>query len=130
MLLDSSGLLCLLNKSEPLFEKANAIYDAARRRLTHSFVAAELVALAHARGVPRAVNLDFARTLLVDPEIEFVWVDSFLHEEALDLLQQRGNKTYSLCDAVSFVLMRRHRIIDAFTADRHFEQEGFVRLLK
>jgi uncharacterized protein len=53
----------------------------------------------------------------------------FLHQEAMDLLLARQDKTYSLCDAVSFVLMRRRGIGDALTTDRHFEQEGFVRLL-
>ncbi|WP_289501249.1 hypothetical protein [Gloeocapsopsis sp. IPPAS B-1203] len=42
----------------------------------------------------------------------------------------RQDKTYSLSDAVSFVLMRQHGITEALTIDRHFEQEGFVRLLQ
>lgn len=37
--------------------------------------------------------------------------------------------TYSLCDAASFALMRRLGINEALTTDRHFEQEGFVRLV-
>ena len=40
------------------------------------------------------------------------------------------DKTYSLCDAVSFLLMRERGITEALTTDRHFEQEGFVRLLQ
>ena len=46
------------------------------------------------------------------------------------LLEARADKSYSLADAVSFVLMRAHHIRDALTTDRHFEQEGFVRLLR
>jgi predicted nucleic acid-binding protein len=45
-------------------------------------------------------------------------------------LSDRQDKTYSLCDAVSFVLMRQRKMTDALTTDRHFEQEGFVRLLR
>jgi predicted nucleic acid-binding protein len=56
-------------------------------------------------------------------------VDDTLHREALRLLSARLDKTYSLCDAVSFVLMRRDGLNDALTTDRHFEQEGFRRLL-
>jgi predicted nucleic acid-binding protein len=47
----------------------------------------------------------------------------------LELLRLRLDKSYSLCDAVSFILMRDHQINDALTSDRHFEQEGFRRLL-
>ena len=47
----------------------------------------------------------------------------------MQLLIDRADKTYSLCDAVSFVLMRQRRMTEALTTDRHFEQEGFVRLL-
>jgi predicted nucleic acid-binding protein len=36
----------------------------------------------------------------------------------------------SSCDRVSFVTMRQYGITEALTTDRHFEQEGFVRLLK
>ena len=58
-----------------------------------------------------------------------MWVDKTLHLEALDLLFARPDKTYSLCDAVSFVLIRRRGIFSALTTDHHFEQEGFQRLL-
>ena len=52
-----------------------------------------------------------------------------LHAEALTLLKSQRDKSYSLCDAVSFVLMRREDTVDALTTDRHFEQAGFRRLL-
>ena len=62
--------------------------------------------------------------------MEKYWVDEGLYRAALSLLRSRADKTYSLCDAVSFVLMYRLGITEALTTDRHFEQEGFVRLLR
>jgi len=47
----------------------------------------------------------------------------------MDLLTARPDKAYSLCDAVSFVLMRDRGVWDALTTGRHFEQEGFHKLL-
>lgn len=41
MLLDTSGLLCLHDRAEPLHAHARTLYHAARVRLTHSFVLAE-----------------------------------------------------------------------------------------
>ena len=47
----------------------------------------------------------------------------------MNLLNRRLDKSYSLCDAVSFVLMHQRKLVDALTTDRHFEQEGFRKLL-
>ena len=87
------------------------------------------MALAHARGVARANALKLLRDLAGVPRVEVVWVDEKLHEAAIILLEARLDKSYSLCDAVSFVLMRERQILEALTTDKHFVQEGFVRLL-
>jgi uncharacterized protein len=130
MLLDTSGLLCLHYKTEPFHTQALTGYKKAIGRLTHSYVIAEYVALANARRFPRSSVLAFVVDLLDNPDIETVWVDERLHRDAIQLLTVRQDKTYSLCDAVSFVLMHQRGIVDALTTDRHFEQEGFVRLLR
>jgi predicted nucleic acid-binding protein len=75
------------------------------------------------------VTLDFVEELANDPAIGVHWVGPQLHQQAIALLRRRPDKTYSLCDAVSFLLMREGGVTDALTTDRHFEQEGFVKLL-
>lgn len=130
MLLDTSGLLCYLHRDELQHDKAvRLIHDINSGLLTHSHVLAELVALALVRRFPRAEVLAFVVDLVDNPDIETIWVDEQLHREAMQLLVDREDKTYSLCDAVSFVLMRQRSMTDALTTDRHFEQEGFIRLL-
>jgi len=129
MLLDTSGLLCLHHKAEPYHLQAGMLYKQAHNRLTHSYVLAEFVALATARRLPRLPALTYIADLLENPDIETVWIDESLHREAMTLLLSRQDKTYSLCDAVSFVLMRQRNIAEALTTDRHFEQEGFRKLL-
>lgn len=130
MLLDTSGLLCLHYSSEPLHAVACSAYQKSLVRLTHSYILAEYVALATARRFPRTPVLAFVAALLDHPDIETVWVDEPLHRAAVALLMERQDKTYSLCDAVSFVLMRQRNISEALSSDRHFEQEGFIRLLR
>lgn len=130
MLLDPYGLLCLLSRHEPHHVQSHSLYKAAVVRVTHNYVLAEFVALAATRGVARIDNLRFVQKLTANPDIETVWVDETLHQAAFNLLRSRLDKTYSLCDAVSFVLMRQRGIMEALTNDKHFEQEGFVRLLK
>ena len=129
MLLDTSGLICLLHRPEPFHSRASAIYKDTAFRFTHNYVLAEFVAVAHARKIPRASALDFLADLQGNLTIEKVWVDEALHREAVALLLHRMDKTYSLCDAVSFILMRQFGIDEALTTDHHFEQEGFRRLL-
>jgi predicted nucleic acid-binding protein len=73
--------------------------------------------------------LTYINDLLENPDIETIWVDETLHREAMTLLLARQDKTYSLCDAVSFVLMRRRSMTEGLTTDHPFEQEGFRRLL-
>jgi uncharacterized protein len=129
--LDTSGLLCYLHQNEPQHQKAvQLLNNASQKSLTHSYVLAELVALALIRRFPRSAVLAFVMDLLDNPDVETVWVDEQLHREAMKLLIARQDKTYSLCDAVSFVLMRQRGTTEALTTDRHFEQEGFVRLLQ
>jgi predicted nucleic acid-binding protein len=112
-----------------MHELARSTYLAANRRVIHNYVLAEFVALASARRLPRIPSLGFVTDLLDSPDIEVFWVSEPLHREAMLLLHRRRDKAYSLCDAVSFVLMRRSGIADALTTDQHFEQEGFRRLL-
>lgn len=129
MLLDTSGILCLHHKPEPFHDQARVLYKQAHSRLTHSYVLAEFVALATARRLPRLSVLTYMADLLENPDIETVWIDESLHREAMTLLVSRQDKTYSLCDAVSFILMRQRNLTEALTTDRHFEQEGFRKLL-
>lgn len=130
MLLDTSGLLCYFDVADLRNQDAVTLFQAADTLLTHSYVLAEFVPLCHARGIDRVGALAFSADMLNNPMVEIVWVDEWLHQTALALLQSRLDKTYSLCDAVSFLLMRERNITDALTTDRHFEQEGFTRLLK
>lgn len=129
MLLDTSGLLALLDAREPLHSHARAAYAAATSRLTHAFVLAELVALGNARGLPEKPLLEFLMRLVANPDIKIVWPDQLLTSQAMSLLLARQGRGYSLCDAVSFMLMRAHNISEALTTDKHFEDEGFQRLL-
>lgn len=130
MLVDTSGFFSLYDEADTYHEQAVSIYDAAAKRLTTSYVLAEYTALAQIRGVPRREIIKFSCRILDDKDVEIVWVDENLHRQAVALMRERADKTYSLCDAVSFVIMRQRGILESLTTDRHFHQEGFVRLLE
>ncbi len=69
MLLDTSGLLCLHHAAELQHEAATVFFDSAPTKFTHSYVLAELVALAGVRGLPRAATLAFIADLQDSPEV-------------------------------------------------------------
>ena len=49
---------------------------------------------------------------------------------SLAFYKARPDKGYSLTDCGSMLLMRERRLSEALTTDRHFEQEGFIALLR
>lgn len=128
--LDTSGVMALVSPRDPWRARAEEHFLAARRCLIHNYVAAELVPLARARGLPVALMLDALAGLHAGKGVTWIWVEQGTHDRAVALLRSRPDKSYSLCDAVSFVLMREQGISEALTTDQHFGQEGFIRLLK
>ena len=130
MFLDTSGLLCFFDEKDFRHNEAFNFIKDANIRLTTSYVLAEFIPLCQTRGLNRKRTLEFVETLIKNPLIGIVWVDENLHHRGFTLLQNRIDKNYSLCDAVSFIIMRERGINEALTTDKHFAQEGFIKLLK
>ena len=70
------------------------------------------------------------KDILQDPEVTVIPEsrESFL--AGLALYRDRPDKGYSLTDCISMQTMRRERLTDALTNDRHFEREGFRALFR
>jgi hypothetical protein len=64
-----------------------------------------------------------ARVTIVPPTQE-------LFERGTALYRERSDKTWSLTDCISFVVMQDRGLTDALTGDHHFEQAGFTVLLR
>jgi hypothetical protein len=73
------------------------------------------------------ITLDKLRT---NPNVVIFRFSEELFEAGIARFKARPDKEWSLTDCISFVVMEREGIVDALTADRHFEQAGFVALLK
>ncbi len=130
MLLDTSGLFCFFDEKDSRHADASGFVESANTRLTTSYVLAELIPLCQVRKLNRQKTLEFVEMLVNNPLIEIIWVDENLHTQAFELLKNRLDKTYSLCDAISFIVMRERKILEALTTDKHFEQAGFTKLLE
>jgi uncharacterized protein len=123
---DTSAILALLNPLDESHGAARSVFakleSSEARLVTSSFVLVETYALL-ARRLGLEAVVAFRREFA--PLLDVVWVGSTLHESGLDLLLDRGLRDLSLVDAVSFLVMREHRIDEAFAFDRHFRAEGF-----
>ncbi|MEO6590337.1 MAG: PIN domain-containing protein, partial [Pyrinomonadaceae bacterium] len=126
----TSGLLCFFDNTDSRHDKAVSFIKSANSLLTTNYVLAEFVPLFQVRKLNRVKALKFVKVITENPLIEIVWIDEISHQKAFTLLESRLDKNCSLCDAVSFVVMREREIIEALTTDKHFEQEGFIKLLE
>ena len=96
---------------------------------TGTFVTSEYVLLElgsfFSRPPDRTSFVDFARWTIADSATEVIWSNDDLFEDGLSLFQNRPDKNWSLTDCLSFVIMNRMDIQDAFSLDHHFVQAGF-----
>jgi uncharacterized protein len=72
----------------------------------------------------------FRATLEDDPHTTIVPASSQLVRRAADLYVSRADKSWSVTDCTSFVIMQDQEIHEALTGDHHFEQAGFTALLR
>jgi predicted nucleic acid-binding protein len=98
---------------------------AGRRLVTTSLVLGESHGLIASRS-GSAVGLAFLEELLDGSAARLFWADEALVRDAASAwLKGRVDQPFSLVDAVSFEVMRRERILEAFTFDLDFERAGF-----
>jgi uncharacterized protein len=124
---DTSALYALLVRSDDRHGDARRAFARLMADeavlVTSSYVLVETYAL-----LGRRIGLDAVAAFRDDfaPLLDVAWVDPATHDAALDGLLDRGSRNLSLVDLVSFVVMRRRGINEAFAFDRHFEGEGFA----
>ena len=73
----------------------------------------------------RLILQDFEK----NPVVHFVEGTHADQQNAFELLRRQTDKTYSLCDAISFVVIRRLGLKQALAFDEHFRQFAEVEIL-
>ncbi|MCC6493014.1 MAG: type II toxin-antitoxin system VapC family toxin [Pirellulales bacterium] len=127
---DTSFYVALANQHDELHQQA--LQRAANIRTTITTTEYVLVEVANfcLVGRTRQVFVELVASLRADPRAKIVPASSPLFEAALAQFERRQDKTWSLTDCTSFVVMEELGIKQALTADHHFEQAGFVPLLQ
>ncbi len=135
LFVDTSGWANLIDVSQPFHLLSAKIYQNARSQkykiITTSYIITELVALlASPLRTPRAKAIAFIQSLKTSPYVEVIHISKEIDTKAWELLINRQDKEWSLVDCSSFIVMQERKITESLTSDHHFEQAGFIRLLK
>lgn len=124
---DTSGLYALLGRDDVYHDAAEAWLEGARVSmeplLTHNYVVVESASLIQRRLGPEAVRILLEEILA---PLSVVFIDDQLHRLATSAFLAAVRRRPSLVDWVSFELMRREGIRQAFAFDRDFRTQGFT----
>lgn len=102
------------------------LVDGNEQLVTSNYIIVETCALLQRRAGMSAVRT-FLQDILSIVLVE--WVDLALHLEGIAGLSGAARRGPNIVDCVSFAIMRKLAVTDAFTFDSHFSDQGF-RLLK
>ncbi|MFO0852640.1 MAG: PIN domain-containing protein [Gemmataceae bacterium] len=131
---DTSGWAALADRSDShhlqAVEAFEAVWQAGERVVTTNYVLAELTGLFLRLRVSRATQEELFDEIRLDPSVLIVHMNAARDDDAWQLWRARPDKLWTLTDCGSFEVMRQHGLVEAIANDHHFEQAGFVRLLK
>ncbi len=127
---DTFYYLALLSADDAAHSRAVKLSDSLRSRIvTTDWVLME-IGDALCQPQMRSLFPPLLDHLRADPDVEIVEANRDLLDRGVDLYSKRADKSWSLTDCISFVVMQDQNLTDALTGDHHFEQAGFVALLK
>jgi predicted nucleic acid-binding protein len=127
---DAFYFVACLNRVDQHHQKAVAYADQFTGRILTTWCVLTETADALAGSSARSKIQAFITALESDRAIIIAGADRELLRRGLRRYGERPDKSWTLTDCVSFVVMEDYGILDALTGDHHFEQAGFRALLK
>ena len=128
---DSFYFFAIVNANDAAHAKATAFTSSFNGGLiTTGWVLTEFADGMARPSSRRGVFLQILADLRGRANTRIVSMDDQLLQDGVELYERRLDKEWSLTDCISFVVMTREGITEALTGDHHFEQAGFVALLK
>jgi uncharacterized protein len=102
-----------------------------RKFVTTNYIVHELVALLTSSHfhLPRSKVIEAINKIKSDVSVEIVYIGQEIDNKAWALLEARPDKTWSLVDASSIIIMKDFGITQALSTDHCFPQEGLIKLL-
>lgn len=78
----------------------------------------------------RKAGIIMLESLENDDNLEIFPNSEELYNKAFDLFAARPDNEWGMTDCISFVVMKEYDISETLTADVHFQQAGFVALMR
>ena len=122
---DASYYIALVSESDQWHESAKHLSTTfVRAMLTTDYV---LVEVGNYLSAPRERQsfLQIARLIREDIVTSVIPASPQLLNAGIELFASRLDKSWSLTDCISFVVMEEQGLTEALTFDRHFLQAGF-----
>jgi predicted nucleic acid-binding protein len=111
-------------------QAAQALGSNVRVCTTTSVLTEFLASVADKGPFYRKRSVAMAKGYLTLPEVRIIHPSMDLFERGMELYEARSDKSYSLVDYISMVVMEEEGIRKVLSNDHHFEQEGFVCLIQ
>ena len=89
-----------------------------------TYVIDEIVTFFNSRN-RHAKAVEIGSRLMNSRSVQVIHVDKELFDKGWQYFQQHADKTYSMTDCISFVVMKEREIDSALSFDKHFTQAGF-----
>jgi predicted nucleic acid-binding protein len=135
LFVDTSGWANYLIKTEPFYTETSQLFNQCFKNktelVTSNYVLAELIALLHSPlRISKSQQIKIMDAIKTVSWVSVIHIDQATEQRAYQFWKSRPDKNWSLVDCSSFVLMQDEVITKAITSDHHFEQAGFIQLLK
>jgi hypothetical protein len=131
--MDTSAWIALINDSDALHKQAIEIIEQLYRQ-NCSLITTEFIILEVANELrnPTYRNrvVKYINDLKNKSNIRIIPANTEFLQTGWSLYSTREDKEWSLTDCISFVVMQENSITEAFTSDHHFEQAGFIKLIR
>lgn len=127
---DTVFVAALVNCRDQYHHQAS---DLAKKYEHHPLIVTDAVLIEIGNALSRQYRKESVRIIeyfFNSDEVELVHLTPDLLNQAFCLYKFYEDKTWSLVDCISFVVMRKTGITQALTFDQHFVQAGFQALMR
>jgi hypothetical protein len=125
--IDTGFVIALESVTDRNHEKASQLWNELLEDLpemvTTTYVIDEIVTFFNSRG-RHAKAVEIGNRLMSSHSVRVIHIDKGLFDKGWQYFQKHADKTYSMTDCISFVVMKEQGSESALSFDKHFTQAG------